>query len=60
MMKIDSHLHLWVNDPDNYPWQPIGGYTPDEDADLAQYLEVMAAQWDRRCGVRAAHALRLG
>jgi predicted TIM-barrel fold metal-dependent hydrolase len=40
-MKIDSHLHLWVNDPENYPWQPIGGYVPEGSASLARYLEVM-------------------
>lgn len=41
-MRIDSHLHLWVNDPEKYPWQPIGGYVPGEDASLARYLKVMA------------------
>ncbi|MCB2202618.1 amidohydrolase family protein [bacterium] len=40
-MKIDSHLHLWVNDPEKYPWQPIGGYVPEEDASLARYLTMM-------------------
>lgn len=40
-MRIDSHLHLWVNDPENYPWNPIGGYIPQEDASLTRYLKVM-------------------
>ncbi|MDY6873157.1 MAG: amidohydrolase family protein [Chloroflexota bacterium] len=40
-MRIDSHLHLWVNDPEKYPWQPIGGYVPEEDASLARYMKVM-------------------
>ncbi len=42
MMRIDSHLHLWVNDPEKYPWQPIGGYIPEKDAPLAKYLDAMA------------------
>ena len=40
-MRIDSHLHLWVNDPENYPWHPIGGYVPETVAPLSQYLDVM-------------------
>ena len=40
-MRIDSHLHLWVNDPENYPWHPIGGYLPETAAPLSHYLEVM-------------------
>ena len=42
-MIIDSHLHLWVNDPVRYPWSPIGGYIPKTEAPLAHYLEVMDA-----------------
>lgn len=40
-MMIDSHTHLWVNDPQAYPWQPIGGYVPDTEAPLSRYLAVM-------------------
>ena len=40
-MIIDSHLHLWVNDPKNFPWQPIGGYVPENEAPLSRYLDVM-------------------
>lgn len=40
-MIIDSHLHLWVDDPQNYPWQPIGGYVPEKEAPLSQYLKIM-------------------
>lgn len=42
-MIIDSHLHLWVNDPQKYPWNPIGGYIPEGDAPLSRYLAVMDA-----------------
>ncbi len=42
-MTIDSHLHLWVNDPDTYPWSPIGGYIPENDAPLSQFQKVMEA-----------------
>lgn len=42
-MIVDSHLHLWVNDPAHYPWSPIGGYIPEREAPLAHFLEVMDA-----------------
>jgi len=41
-MVIDSHLHLWVNRPEKYPWSPIGGYIPDGEAPLERFLGVMA------------------
>lgn len=41
MMTIDAHLHLWVIDPEQYPWQPIGGYVPEKEASLARYLDSM-------------------
>jgi predicted TIM-barrel fold metal-dependent hydrolase len=39
-MTIDAHLHLWVNDPDQYPWDPIGGYVPEKEAPLSDFIEV--------------------
>ena len=33
-MIVDSHLHVWVQKPDQYPWQPIGGYIPENEAPL--------------------------
>lgn len=41
-MTIDAHLHLWVKDPDTYPWSPIGGYIPENEAPLPQFQKVMA------------------
>ena len=43
-MIIDSHLHVWVQKPDQYPWQPIGGYIPENEAPVEKYLEVMDAE----------------
>lgn len=43
MMIVDAHLHLWVIDPDQYPWQPIGGYIPEKEASLPRYLDAMAS-----------------
>lgn len=40
-MTIDSHLHLWVNDPDNFPWHPIGGYVPEFNAPFSQFETTM-------------------
>jgi len=40
-MTIDAHLHLWVKDPENYPWHPIGGYIPETAAPLSNYQKVM-------------------
>jgi len=40
---IDAHLHLWVQNPEKYPWQPIGGYTPQNDASLERYQKIMRA-----------------
>ena len=41
-MTIDAHLHLWVDKPDSYPWSPIGGYIPENEAPLSQFQKVMA------------------
>ena len=27
-MLIDSHVHVWASDPQNYPWQPILAHVP--------------------------------
>lgn len=40
-MIIDSHVHVWVNDPEKYPWAPIGGYVPDMDAPVEEFLQVL-------------------
>lgn len=40
-MIIDAHLHLWVKDPDKYPWSPIGGYVPEIEAPISRYEKVM-------------------
>lgn len=37
-MTIDAHLHLWVSKPDQYPWNPIGGYIPEKEAPLESFL----------------------
>ncbi len=42
-MIVDSHLHLWVQNPEKYPWDPIGGYIPENEAPLSQFLDVMKA-----------------
>jgi len=42
-MTIDAHLHLWVKDPETYPWSPIGGYIPENAASLSQFQKVMEA-----------------
>jgi predicted TIM-barrel fold metal-dependent hydrolase len=38
---IDAHLHLWVNEPEIYPWSPIGGYIPEREAPLSRYVQIM-------------------
>jgi len=40
-MIIDSHVHLWVQDPNHYPWNPIGGYIPESDASLPGFMEII-------------------
>lgn len=40
-MIIDSHLHLWVMEPEKYPWSPIGGYIPEQSAPLSRYEQIM-------------------
>jgi predicted TIM-barrel fold metal-dependent hydrolase len=27
-MTVDAHAHVWVLDPERYPWQPLLGYIP--------------------------------
>lgn len=40
-MTIDAHLHLWVKNPEKYPWSPIGGYIPEVEAPLSGFQKVM-------------------
>jgi predicted TIM-barrel fold metal-dependent hydrolase len=40
-MIIDSHTHVWVNDPVRFPWQPVGGYIPDREAPIGSLVELM-------------------
>ncbi len=42
-MIIDSHVHVWVQQPEKYPWQPIGGYVPENEASVEMLLAVMDA-----------------
>ena len=47
MRIIDSHVHVWINDPD-YPWAPETANPPAEDATVEQLLEVMASHGTER------------
>lgn len=40
-MIIDSHVHIWTQQSERYPWAPIGNYVPDSEASAEQLLEVM-------------------
>ena len=40
-MLIDAHIHLWTQDPDKYPWSPIGGYIPEKSASKEDFLRLM-------------------
>lgn len=42
-MIIDSHVHIWKQDPRKYPWQPVGDYIPSTEAPASSLLEVMDA-----------------
>ncbi len=42
-MIIDSHVHIWAMEPERYPWQPVGGYVPDEPASASMLLATMDA-----------------
>ena len=42
-MIVDSHVHVWTQQPERYPWAPIGNYVPDSEASVEQLLEVMDA-----------------
>jgi predicted TIM-barrel fold metal-dependent hydrolase len=47
-MRIDAHCHAWVVSPERYPWQPVGGYLPQQDASGTILLKQMdAACMDR-------------
>ena len=41
-MIIDSHVHVWVQQPEKYPWLPVGGYIPNTEAPVEKLLEIMA------------------
>jgi len=40
-MIVDTHAHVWVLDPSRYPWHPIGGYVPQTEASLQNYLTLL-------------------
>jgi predicted TIM-barrel fold metal-dependent hydrolase len=40
-MIIDSHVHVWVQNPKAYPWSPVGGYTPTNEASVESLMEIM-------------------
>ncbi len=40
-MIIDSHVHVWTQQPERYPWAPIGNYVPDSEASAGQLLKLM-------------------
>ena len=42
-MIIDSHVHVWVQQPEKYPWSPIGGYVPESEAPAEALLSLMDA-----------------
>ncbi len=42
-MIIDAHTHIWVIDPQRYPWQPVGGYVPEQEASDARLFETLDA-----------------
>jgi len=42
-MILDSHVHVWVQQPEAYPWQPIGGYVPENEAPAEMLLSEMDA-----------------
>lgn len=42
-MILDSHVHVWVQKPEIYPWQAIGGYVPQNEASAEMLLSVMDA-----------------
>jgi predicted TIM-barrel fold metal-dependent hydrolase len=35
---VDSHLHIWSDDPDRYPWRPISGAEPPDIPGSAPWL----------------------
>ncbi|HAF61441.1 MAG TPA: hypothetical protein DCK95_03850 [Anaerolineaceae bacterium] len=43
-MIVDAHAHVWVLDPQKYPWNPIGGYIPQEEASLSRFLALLDQQ----------------
>jgi len=42
-MIIDAHLHVWSQNINKYPWQPIGGYIPEQSASFEEYIQQMDA-----------------
>lgn len=42
-MIIDSHVHVWVSDPQRFPWAPIGGYVPETDAPVEELRQTLTS-----------------
>lgn len=40
-MIVDAHTHVWVIDPQRYPWQPVGGYIPEREASDTRLLDTL-------------------
>lgn len=40
-MIIDAHLHVWSQNTEKYPWNPIGGYIPEESATIDEFIQQM-------------------
>ena len=40
-MVIDAHVHVWSDDTQRYPYQPVLGYVPDTPAPLEELLSLM-------------------
>jgi predicted TIM-barrel fold metal-dependent hydrolase len=40
-LRVDAHLHVWVQQPDRYPWQPTLGYIPTSHAPVEEFVALM-------------------
>ena len=57
-MIIDSHLHVWSDDSDRYPFSPEIGPGPTQPGSVELLLETMAGVGvDRACLVQSIHYL---
>lgn len=55
-MLIDAHVHVCVNEPERYPWQPLLNYIPTTFAPAERLIEEM--DWhgiDRACLVQPSY-----